>query len=504
MVMGTASDVGKSVVVTGLCRLFARAGVRVAPFKSQNMSNNAAVCRGGGEIGRAQAVQAEACGLEPTVDMNPVLLKPESEKGCQVVIGGRPRFRMTTSDHIHYREQAWPEIVSSYNRLAAQFEVIIIEGAGGAAEVNLRDRDVVNWRIAELADAPVLIVADIDKGGALAALVGTVSLLSPAERSRVKGLIINKFRGDPALFTDGLRIIEEKTGVPVLGVLPYAGDLDIPQEDSASLKAGAKVRGERPIRVGVVRFPRISNYTDFETLAREPDVDLRYFDKPELTGDLDILCLPGSKNTITDLHWLRESGWDRHISAHYRAGGSILGICAGYQMLGRVIADPQHVESPVSEVSGLGMLEIETVFGPEKITALVRAVDLSSGLEISGYEIHCGRVIGPGHSAAFRVREREGRSVDEPEGAVCDDGRVLGTSIHGLFDEPRFRRLYLNQVRKRKGLMPLDAAGVEDAKTSRLRAYDRFAHLLATNLDISSVMALAGLSPSATLPAHSA
>lgn len=494
MVMGTASDVGKSVVVTGLCRLFARAGVRVAPFKSQNMSNNAAVCSDGGEIGRAQAVQAEACGLEPTVDMNPVLLKPESEKSCQVVIGGRPRFRMTTRDDSHYREQAWPEMVASYNRLAAQFDVIIIEGAGGAAEVNLRDRDLVNWRIAELADAPVLIVADIDKGGALAALVGTVYLLSPAERSRVKGLIINKFRGDPALLADGLRIIEAKTGVPVLGVIPYAGDLDIPQEDSASLKAGARAHGGRPIKVGVVRFPRISNYTDFEALARESDVDLQYFDQPEPTGALDILCLPGSKNTIADLGWLRESKWDRHISAHYRAGGSILGICGGYQMLGRVIADPEHVESSASEASGLGMLEIETIFGPEKITGLVRAVDVSSALEIFGYEIHCGRVIRLGHSAAFSIRKKEGRLVNELEGALSDDGRVLGTSIHGLFDEPGFRRHYLNQIRARKGLAPLEVSGDDDAKTVRIRAYDRLADLLANNLAISSLAALAGVS----------
>lgn len=499
MVMGTASDAGKSVLVTGLCRLLARSGVRVAPFKSQNMSNNAAVCRGGGEIGRAQAVQAEACGLEPTVDMNPVLLKPESDRSCQVVIHGQARFRMTAQDDGRYRERAWPEIVESYNRLATRFDVVVIEGAGGAAEVNLRDRDVVNWRVAELADAPVLIVADIDKGGALAALVGTIHLLSPAERRRVKGLIINKFRGDPALLTDGLRIIEDKTGVAVLGVIPYADGLDIPQEDSASLKAGPKAQANRPIKVGVVRFPRISNYTDFETLARETDVDLRYFDRPEHTGDLDILCLPGSKNTIADLHWLRESGWDRHIFAHRLAGGSILGICGGYQMLGRVVADPQHVESPASEASGLGMLDIETIFGPEKITASVGAIDLSSGLEVSGYEIHCGRIIRRGDAAAFRVQQREGRPLDEPEGALSADGRVLGTSIHGLFDGPGFRRHYLNQIRARKGLTPLCAFGSDDAKSIRMRAYERLADLLVNNLDISSVTALAGLGQLETL-----
>jgi adenosylcobyric acid synthase len=492
MVMGTASDVGKSVVVTGLCRLFARSGVRVAPFKSQNMSNNAAVCPGGGEIGRAQAVQAEACGIEHTVDMNPVLLKPESEDGCQVIIAGRLRFRMTTRDYSHYCQHAWPEIVASYHRLATQFQVVIIEGAGGAAEVNLRDRDVVNWRVAELADAPVLIVADIEKGGALAALVGTVSLLSSAERNRVKGLIINKFRGDLGYFTDGIQIIEDRTGIPVLGILPYMENLEIPQEDSASLKAGIELRGARPIKVSVVRFPRISNYTDFEALAREPDVELQYVDKPALAGAVDLICLPGTKDTIADLKWLRQRGWDRHISSHYQAGGSILGICGGYQMLGRSIADPDHAESSVSEVRGLDMLAVETIFAAEKITALVAAAD-ASGNEVSGYEIHNGRVIRLQHRAAFTIRERDGRAVDEPEGMFSDDGHILGTSIHGLLDGPVFRRHYLNQIRERKGLAPLGIFGHNDAKDARVHAYNRVADLLANNLDISSLAALVGL-----------
>jgi len=492
MVMGTASDVGKSVVVTGLCRLFARSGIRVAPFKSQNMSNNAAVCRGGGEIGRAQAVQAEACGLEPTADMNPVLLKPDSDNSCQVVINGRARFQMTTRDYGPYRLAAWPEIVKSYNRLAAQFELIVIEGAGGAAEVNLRDRDIVNWPVAELADTPVLIVADIDKGGALAALVGTIDLLSPEERSRVKGLIINKFRGDPGLLTDGLRIIEARTGVPVLGVLPYVGDFEIPQEDSASLKTGADFDNQGRIRIGVIRFPRISNFTDFDGLSRESDVDLRYWEKPEHAGEADVICLPGSKNTIADLNWLRHSGWDLCISAHYRAGGAILGICGGYQMLGRVIADPEHVESPTSQEQGLGILEIETVFASEKITALVKGVEASTGIEISGYEIHCGRTIRLDLDAPFRIRERDGQPVDEPEGALSADGRVLGTSIHGLLDAPAFRRHYLNQIRAQKGLGPLGVSS-EDSKTQRLQAYDRLADLIANNLDIDSLQTLVGL-----------
>ncbi len=495
MVMGTASDVGKSVVVTALCRLFANAGIRVAPFKSQNMSNNAAVCADGGEIGRAQAVQAEACDLEPTVDMNPVLLKPESDQGCQVVIRGHARFRMTTREYSHYREQAWPEIVASYRRLAKQFEVIVIEGAGGAAEVNLRHRDVVNWPIAELADAPVLIVADIDKGGALASLVGTVALLTPAERQRVKGLIINKFRGDPALLYDGLKIIEERTGVPVLGVLPHAGNLAIPEEDGAGLKADTKPSPDRPVAIGVVVFPRISNYTDFEPFLHEPDVSLEYLEDPEQAWSLDVICLPGTKSTVADLAWLRDRGWDKLIANHQAAGGAVVGICGGYQMMGMRIADPDHIESELDEAAGLQLLGIETVFEGEKITARVEGTHIASGLAISGYEIHCGRIARLGANAPFRIGSRGGQFRDEVEGAFHDDGQTFGTSIHGLFDDPRFRRHFLNEIRKRKGLQPLEIVRIEDAHASRAQAYDRFARLLQTHLDVRAIAALIGVSP---------
>ncbi len=493
MVMGTASDVGKSVVVTALCRLLANSGIRVAPFKSQNMSNNAAVCADGGEIGRAQAVQAEACGLEPTVDMNPVLLKPESDRGCQVVIRGHARFHMTTGDYDHYREQAWPEIVASYARLAEQFEVIVIEGAGGAAEVNLRHRDIVNWSIAELADAPVLIVADIDKGGALASLVGTITLLTPSERRRVKGLIINKFRGDPALLYDGLKIIEQRTGVPVLGVLPHAGHVAIPEEDGAGLKAGTRPAPDRPIAIGIVVFPRIANYTDFEPFLGERDVSLQYIENPEQAAALDVICLPGTKSTIADLAWLRARGWEKHIAAHRAAGGSVVGICGGYQMMGKSIADPQHVESEVSEVAGLGLLNIETVFEGEKITVRSEGTHIASGLAISGYEIHCGRITRFGGNAPFRIRAREGPSLDELEGALDDDGRLFGTAIHGLFDAPGFRRHFLNEIRKNKSLGPLDVGGVEDAAAVRAKAYDRFARLVQTHLDVSAIATLIGV-----------
>lgn len=495
MVMGTASDVGKSVIVTALCRLFADAGIRVAPFKAQNMSNNAAVCADGGEIGRAQAVQAEACGLEPTIDMNPILLKPESDRGCQVVIQGQARFRMTTREYGHYREHAWPAIVDSYARLAENFEVIVIEGAGGAAEVNLRNRDLVNWSIADMADAPVLIVADIDKGGALAALVGTIVLLTPQERQRVKGLIINKFRGDPALLYDGLRIIEQKTGVPVLGVLPHAGNLEIPEEDGAGLKAGTRPDSPQPIKVGVLVFSRISNYTDFEPLLREPDVSLRYIESPRQAGALDLLCLPGTKSTIADLAWLRARGWEQFIAAHRAAGGYVVGICGGYQMMGQRIEDPLHVESEVDAVRGLGLLNIATVFESEKLTLRTEATHLASNLAISGYEIHNGRIARLGDRAAFRIDQTSGESRDRSEGAVSDDQRALGTSIHGLFDAAGFRRHFLNQIRRSKGLAPLEPAASEEARVVRARAYDRFALLLQRNLDISAIASLLNIDP---------
>ena len=495
MVMGTASDVGKSVVVAGLCRLFSRAGIRVAPFKAQNMSNNAAICNGGGEIGRAQAAQAEACGLEPDADMNPVLLKPESDHRCQVVIAGQARFRMTTNEYSHYREHAWPAIVNSYTRLAQRFELIVIEGAGGAAEINLRDRDIVNWPIAELADAPVLIIADIDKGGALASLVGTITLLSEDERKRVKGLIINKFRGNLALLYGGLKIIEANTGVSILGVLPYAGNLEIPEEDGAGLGISVSTQSGQPIKIAVIAFPRIANYTDFQPFLSEPDVALKYVNRPEHSGEADVLFLPGTKSTIADLIWLQKSGWEQRIRDHYAAGGTVAGICGGYQMLGERIGDPEHCESDLSSIAGLRLLPIKTIFAKEKITARVEATHLDSGLTVSGYEIHCGRLTRCGCNPVFHIRMREGQGTAEDEGAVTEDRRIFGTSIHGLFDSPQFRRHFLNQIRTHKGLAPLAIARAEDARTLRGRAYDRFASIISEHLDLNALAKLAGVAP---------
>ncbi len=491
--MGTASDVGKSVVVTALCRAFARRGVRVAPFKSQNMSNNAAVCRGGGEIGRAQAVQAEACGLEPRLDMNPVLLKTQSDMICQVVIRGRARFQMGVNDYERYRTEAWPEIVSSYDNLAREFELIVIEGAGGAAEINLRHRDIVNWEIAKLADAPVLLVADIDKGGVFASIVGTIELLAPEERRRVKGVLINKFRGDLKLLEPGLRFLEQRTGVPIVGVLPWQESLGLPQEDAASLVGIAKHPASRPVTIGVIHLPCISNYTDFEPLEDEPDVAVHYLSDPGMAPHLDVLILPGTKSTVADLKWLRAAGWEDLLARHRRAGGWVLGICGGYQMLGRRIVDADGIESDTRETVGLGLLEIDTNFQTEKVTDQVRAIHLPTSLPISGYEIYSGRIAGIAASRAlFRLTHRDSSAVNELEGVRSDDGRVIGTSIHGIFDSAGFRRNFLDEVRTSKGLATLESTGREDTDANRRTAFDRIADALEACVDISRIAALAG------------
>ena len=492
--MGTASDVGKSVVVTALCRVFARAGVRVAPFKSQNMSNNAAVCPGGGEIGRAQAVQAQACGLEPSPDMNPVLLKTQSGMGCQVVIRGRARFQMGINDYERYRTEAWPEIVSSYNNLAREFELIVIEGAGSAAEINLRRRDIVNWEIAELADAPVLLVADIDKGGVFASIVGTIELLAPEERRRVKGVLINKFRGDQKLLKPGLRFLEQRTGVPVIGVIPWQQSLGLPQEDAAMLDGIAMHPGDKPMTIGVIHLPSISNYTDFEALEDEPDVAVHYLSDPGMAPRLDVLIIPGTKDTVGDLKWLRAAGWENLLVRHRRAGGWVLGICGGYQMLGRRVIDAGRIESDMVETIGLGLLEMETTFQAEKIADRIRAIHLPTNIPVSGYEIHSGRITGIAASRAlFRLTHRDSSAVNELEGVRSDDGRVIGTSIHGMFDSAGFRRNFLDDIRASKGLAPLESAAHDDPDANRRTAFDRIADALEQYVDMPRIAALAGL-----------
>jgi adenosylcobyric acid synthase len=478
MLQGTGSDVGKSLLAAGLCRLFARHGLRVAPFKPQNMSNNAAVTTDGGEIGRAQALQARAAGLEPCSDMNPVLLKPQSETGAQVVVQGRVVANASARDYHALKPTLLPRVLESYGRLAAQADLMVIEGAGSAAEVNLRAADIANMGFAEAADVPVVLVADIDRGGVIAAIVGTWEILPAAERARLRGYIINRFRGDPALFTPALDIIRAKTGLACLGIVPWFADAALlPAEDSASLgkgKAGGRA-GTGAFKVAVPRLSRIANFDDFDPLAAEPGVSLDMVEAGRpLPLDADLIILPGSKSTIADLAFLRAQGWDIDIRAHWRRGGRVLGICAGYQMLGARVSDPLGVEGPVGGVAeGLGLLDVETVMAGDKVLRPASGSD-GAGNGVSGYEMHMGRTTGPDAARPFLTL------AGKPDGARSADGRVMGCYLHGLFASDDFRATLLGQA----------GIAYEPLVDSVL---DRLADHLGANLDMGMLRAISGL-----------
>lgn len=478
MVQGTASGVGKSVLTAALCRLFRQDGLRVAPFKAQNMSNNAFVCRDGGEIGRAQAVQARACGLEPTVDMNPVLLKPGTDSAAQVVVLGRPVRAMTAREYQDFKPSLLDLLRGCLGRLRAAYDVIVIEGAGSPAEVNLRDSDIVNMRTAELADAPVLLVGNIDVGGVFAQLVGTLHLLTDAERARVRGLVVNKFRGDLEILRPGLRFLERETGRPVLGVLPFVRDLGLPEEDELPPEKIGRAAPEGKVRIDVVLQPRMANFTDFDALEAEPDVALRYVERP--AGEPDAVILPGTKSTIADLRRLKEAGFADHLGRCLERGATVVGICGGFQMLGRTVRDPRRVESAAGSEEGLGLLPHETEFEEEKVTAQVRARHIESGTDVAGYEIHMGRTSGAGRPV-FEITERRGSPVREFDGASARGGRVWGSYLHGLFDAPPFRRHFVNTLRAVKGWPPLGAAAGPDPEAP----FDRLAGLVREHLDVA-------------------
>lgn len=493
---GTGSDVGKSIVTAGLCRLFKKRGLAVAPFKAQNMALNSAVTPEGGEIGRAQALQATACGLEPHVDMNPVLLKPNSDTGSQVVVLGRPRGNKTVVEYHACKQELFAEVEAAYQRLAAKHDLVLLEGAGSIAEINLKQHDITNLKAAAMADAPILLIADIDRGGVFASLVGTLELLSPAERANVKGLVINRFRGDPELLAEGLTQIEDRTGVPVVGVIPWI-KLNLPEEDSVALDRKGLSRKVDALRIGVVRLPRISNYTDFDTLAAEPDVELQYLESSGQVAGCDLLILPGTKSSLTDLAWLGESGFTEAIRAFHAGGKRVIGICGGFQMLGRKLADPDRVESGNTAADGLGLLDIETTMMTGKQTHRVVAElmqDVSvSGLtipgELSGYEIHMGETVcGPLGQALFRLTRRSGDAVDVADGAVSPDGKVWGSYLHGLFDNAELRQVLLdtlwNDLGRERKAVPLQLS-VEDE-------LDRLAVHLEENLDLQKIFALIG------------
>jgi len=453
-VLGTSSSVGKSLLVVGLCHLFARRGVKVAPFKAQNMSNNAAVCPDGSEIGRAQYTQALASGLEPHVDMNPVLIKPEADSRSQVVVMGRPWQTLDAREYYPKKEFLWKKVTAALDRLREQYELVIIEGAGSAAELNLKEGDIVNMAIARYAESPVLLAGDIDRGGIFAQLIGTVWLLEPEERGLIKGLIVNKFRGDISLFADGVRILEEKSETPVLGVVPYLHDLYIPEEDAVALENpfAKPVPTTEGIEIVIVHLPRIANFDDFDPLTAEPGVRVRYVDKPEQIGNPAAIIIPGTKSTVNDLAWLRSVGLDQAIQQYAQNGGAVVGICGGYQMLGEMVLDPQHVESKLDSAPALGLLPIETIFAGDKATHLASAQVRNGhgwfanleGQTVTGYEIHMGRT--DSQSSWLEISKRGEQSVRVSDGATSEDGKVWGCYVHGLFANQNLRRAWLESL----------------------------------------------------------
>jgi adenosylcobyric acid synthase len=509
-ILGTGSDVGKSLVAAGICRLLHRSGVRVAPFKAQNMSLNSFVTPEGGEMGRAQVLQAQACGLAPHVDMNPVLLKPEADSKSQVIVQGKVWRSQEAREYFERKSPLFEFVKESYERLAKQYEVIVIEGAGSAAEMNLRDRDIVNWPVVEMADASVILVADIDRGGVFAQVIGTMDLLRPAERQRVIGVVINKFRGDLTLFEDGVKILEDRTGVPVLGVVPFLRNLELDQEDSVDIERFRMTPFEAgTVNIAVVLLPHMSNFTDFNQLAAEPDVALRYVSNWKDIQGADVVILPGSKTTIADLIYLRGREFDQALQVHRQRGGELVGVCGGFQMLGHEVSDPHGVETG-GVAKGFGLLNIRTELFGEKQTIQVTAQPLFCGeatdCVVNGYEIHMGKttsatgvlpcfeVIGyaessPSHQRVLSSKERpQGvRESTRLDGAMGADGMVWGTYIHGVFDQPGFRRQWLNRVRARKQL-PALAVEVSRAVSSRLdQALDRWADHVAAHLHVESL-----------------
>lgn len=485
MLQGTGSDVGKSLIVAGLCRLFTRRGFSVLPFKPQNMSNNAAIAADGGEISRAQMLQARACRVESSSEMNPVLLKPQSDRGSQVIVRGRARAVMDANAYIEYRRSLLPDVLDCFKNLRQRADLVIVEGAGSSAEANLREGDIANMGFARAAGVPVVLVADIDRGGSLAAVVGSFKLLPSDDRALLSGYIINKFRGDYAVFAPSIEIIHSHTGLPCLGVLPwFDAASSLPAEDSQALEKRATVRGEagaRHIRVRVLKFSRISNFDDFDPLASEDDVELSFVSPGEpIPGDSDLVILPGTKSILADLALLQKQGWDIDILAHLRRGGYVLGIGEGYQMLGKRISDPHHVESQTLEsVEGLGLLDVATVLEPEE-TPRRFSSKTPDGCDVKGYEIHRGRTTGEDCGRPML------RLDGEPKGAMSENGRVLGCCIHGLFANDSYRAGFLSSF---AGGRRNDLRYDETVE----RTLDELADLVENHLDILALSTIAGL-----------
>ncbi|HSF34323.1 MAG TPA: cobyric acid synthase [Candidatus Tectomicrobia bacterium] len=481
MVQGTGSYVGKSITVTALCRIFTRRGYRTAPFKAQNMALNSYVTADGGEIGRSTAEQAAAAGIAPTVDMNPILLKPNSEVGSQVILRGKPIGNYPASAYWQLKPTLFDIVQTSLRTMLDDYEVVVIEGAGSPAEINLKTHDLVNMRVARWAQAPVLLVGDISLGGVFAWLYGTLTLLPAEERALVRATLINKFRGDAKLLGDGLQQLEQLTGIPVLGVVPDLGDLGIGEEDTVpTSRFGNWSHDGTLLRIGVIHYPYRSNFTDFDRFFHEPGVEVRYLTDAALLQGCHVIFLPGTKQTMADLEWLRQRGFETAIRQRVEAGAFLVGLCGGYQMLGERLEDPDGVESALAEAPGLGFLPIATRFNQEKALYQVEAVHEETGLPVHGYEIHMGesrplRTIRP----FVRIRRRNGRGVELQDGAAAGHGRVWGCYVHGLFDDPDFRRQFLNEVRAAFGLATPVGSG--PGITS---PYDRLADAFERHLDM--------------------
>jgi len=484
MLQGTSSSVGKSVLTAALCRIFARRGVRVAPFKAQNMSNNAAVCGDGGEIGRAQAVQAAAAGIAPTPDLNPILLKPEADARAQVIVLGRRWQTLRAGSYYHRKEELWPIVTAALDRLRTTYELVIIEGAGSPVELNLRAFDIVNMSVARYASSPVLLIGDIDRGGIFAQLLGSLWLLPDEERALVRGLIVNKFRGDHTLFADGVRILEERSGAPVLGVVPYLSDLMLPEEDAVVLDTDKRYGPAEVRDIAVIRLPHIANFDDFDPLRSEMEVQLRYVESLAALGHPSAIIVPGTKSTLADLAWLRERGFAKAIHHLAARNTAVVGICGGYQMLGNSIRDPENIESDIKAMPGLGLLPVETIFTGDKAVFQSRARIMGAsswladlhGRMVEGYEIHMGRTRSQG--AWLEITARNGQPCHAEDGCIGAEGRVWGCYLHGLFANAPLRRAWL------ASLSPQGGSVMVDASTSLEDMLDRLADAVEAALDM--------------------
>ncbi|KAB3532922.1 cobyric acid synthase [Alkaliphilus pronyensis] len=497
MLQGTASSVGKSLLTAALCRIFFQDGYRVTPFKSQNMALNSFITEEGLEMGRAQVIQAEASNIAPSAKMNPILLKPTAEKAAQVIIKGKVYKNMTASQYHEFKPQLKTMIKEIYEELSNSFDIVVIEGAGSPAEINLKENDIVNMGMAEIADSPVILIGDIDRGGVFASIYGTIMLLEENERKRIKGIIINKFRGDRKILEPGLKMLEELVNVPVLGVMPY-GDLNIEDEDSVTDRFKKSAKKENAIKVDVIRLPYISNFTDFHIIETLPQVELRYVSSTDKIVDSDLVIIPGSKNTISDLKYLKDTGLDKEIINSHKRGAVIFGICGGYQMLGKSLADPYSVEGNIKEMDGLGLLDIETKFEGSKVTTQVEGFVEATGtifnssikpIKVAGYEIHMGRtLLGKNAMPLIHITKRFKDEANYFDGAVNETGNVFGTYLHGIFDDGEFTLEVINYLLEKRGMDRVDKA--IDLRGYKENEYNKLAKLFRENIDMKAIYAI--------------